>query len=476
MLLAAAWLAACSKQQSHRPDDPGSGGMTGGSGAGGAATVVDTTAVSGSRLRAQYLTTTDGTRQFQGWFDQSLKFSCHFSAAEDGQTRCLPDAATPLAGAFSDANCMQPLVQADVSCSDTPAFASKSSSGDCGPTAQIFAVGAAQTPTQIYYASGTSCVPGSPPANQKFYALGAKIDPSMFIAGASAGVPSGHRLDPVYTLGSDGSKQRTGWFDTVQKSACTIGIAADQKSRCLPTPSAIVLDTFSDAGCTLPLAESVANAKCDTAGAPSLAFKIDTSACPAAKHLYAVTAPFQGTQVYAKQAGACTATPVGSTTFYQVTEVNPPEFDLFLDTQPGSGRLHAEALLDADGATEFESRLFDTQRGESCSFTKAADGQTRCLPDGAGVLFNDAQCMQSIAVATPSCGSSAPDYARLSQGGSCGSGVSIHALGDKTSATALYSPGSDGKCASTAAPSATLYGVGAEVAASEFVAATISTE
>ena len=480
MLLAAAGLAACSAQKGDAPRVSQSGAgssAAGSSAAGGGTSVADTADVSGTRLRAQYLATADGSRQFQGWFDENLQISCHFDLAEDGRMRCLPLPEALVSSAFLDANCMQALVQVSAaSCTDTPLYALKSSAGECGPSTEVYAVGAAQTPTQVFYAASTGCAASTPAPNQKFYTLCAKTDPGTFVAGASAGVASGHRLDPVYTIASDGSQERTGWFDTTLKSGCTIGIAADQKSRCLPTPPAIVLDTYSDPACSVPLAQSVANDQCGTSDGPSLAFKIDTSACPATKHLYAITAQLSATQIYVQQGGTCSASPVGAASYYQVTELNPPEFDLFLDEQQGTGRLRQPALVDADGASELSATLFDSERGESCAFARAADGQTRCLPSGAGVLFSDAGCTQSVAVAAPSCDTSAPHYAIALEGSACQGGISVHALGDSVSAPAVYALGADGSCIASAAPGATFYGIGAEVAPSEFVAATRTTE
>lgn len=469
-------LPACSKNDSHAPDGSTAGA---GNGAGGSdsVTVNDTTATSGSRLRARYLTSADGAKVFQGWSDKNLGVSCHFAAGDDGQQHCLPDTQATLSSAFADENCMQPLVQVAASCTDTPSYVLQTKAGDCGPTTQVYAVGAAQTPAKVYYASGTSCTASDPPASSKLFALGARVDTSMFVDGTSAGVPSGHRLDPVYTLGSDGSKERTGWFDTTQNNACTVSIASDGKSRCLPSPTAIVLDTFGDAGCTEPLAQSVASTQCaDASGSPSLAFKIDTGACPATKTLYAVTAQFQGPQVWVQQGSSCTAMPAPANGYYQVTAINPPEFELFLDVQPGTTRLRREALVDADGDSELGNTLFDTMRNESCSFATAADGQARCLPDGAGVLFSDVQCMQTTGVAAPSCATTAPAYARLSRPGTCGTDVSVFPLGAQTSGASLFAPDAAGKCGPTSAPSATLYSLGTEVAASEFASATLTTE
>ena len=482
LLLVATLLPACSAQKSDAAggSSAGAGENAGGTNAGGTSggtSAVDSGVVSGTRLRAQYLTTADGARQFFGWFDKNLNVSCHFGMADDGRIRCLPDSGALVGAAFLDANCTQQLAQFDASsCAGPPTFVLKSSTGDCGPSSEVYAVGAAQTPSQVFYSSSTGCAASPTPTTQKFYALGAKADAATFLDAASAGVPSGHRLDPIFTIASDGAKQRTGWFDSTMHGECVVSVAADQKMRCLPSTPAIVLDTFSDAACSAPLAQSVANAQCGSSDTPTFAFKIDTNACPAATHLYAITGKLAATQVYVQQAGACAAAAAGTATYYQVTELNPPEFDLFLPVQSGAERLLQPALVDADGAAELSRTLFDSQRNEACGFAQAADGKTRCLPSGASALFTNANCMQPVAVATPDCAGNAPHYAELLEGDACTGGTGVHALGSTMSVSSVYAPGADGSCMPSAAPGATFYGVGAEVDATQFVAATSVTE
>jgi hypothetical protein len=69
-----------------------------------------------------------------------------------------------------------------------------------------------------------------------------------------------------------------------------------------------------------------------------------------------------------------------------------------------------------------------------------------------------------------------PRYAEQLQGTSCQGSVSIHALGGPVSAPSLYTQGSSGACTPSAAPGATFYGIGAEIAASEFVAASLTSD
>ncbi len=66
--------------------------------------------VSGSRLKAKFLETDGGARNFVGWYDSERDEDCAFGIAADGQQRCLPDALWLSARSyFSDANCSQQL-------------------------------------------------------------------------------------------------------------------------------------------------------------------------------------------------------------------------------------------------------------------------------------------------------------------------------------------------------------------------------
>jgi hypothetical protein len=62
------------------------------------------------------------------------------------------------------------------------------------------------------------------------------------------------RLEPLYVVSEDGSKEQLGWYDTGRREACAFATAADGAVRCLPTQSVVVADTYLDAGCTRPAA------------------------------------------------------------------------------------------------------------------------------------------------------------------------------------------------------------------------------
>jgi hypothetical protein len=63
---------------------------------------------SGSRLKAKRLVGDDGSKQFVGWYDTSLKVDCQYALMQDGLKHCVPLTSASLA-LFSDAACTVPL-------------------------------------------------------------------------------------------------------------------------------------------------------------------------------------------------------------------------------------------------------------------------------------------------------------------------------------------------------------------------------
>lgn len=149
------------------------------------------------------------------------------------------------------------------------------------------------------------------------------------------------------------------------------------------------------------------------------------------------------------------------------------------ETQGLSGsRLKVTYLLGDDGSKSFTS-FFDSSRSEQCVFVNASDGAMRCLPlvgefASPYSFYADAACTVEYAVTSSNCAGT-PKYA-VSPGVECPTRWHLFALdgaGMSVPAT-FYALGSDGACA--AMPSSpttqTFYTMGAEVAASLFVAGT----
>ncbi len=144
---------------------------------------------------------------------------------------------------------------------------------------------------------------------------------------------------------------------------------------------------------------------------------------------------------------------------------------------PVSGRrLKAQYRLGDDGSKEYISGTwYDSQRNENCSFTLAADGSTRCLPDGVGVtVYGDSACMSPVVMLTSTC--PAPTYALSTDFGTCEvqqGGTHVLAIGATATPATLYVKNGSSCIPAGSAPSGyTYYDVGAEIPASSFVSAT----
>ncbi|HEY1813062.1 MAG TPA: hypothetical protein VGG74_12015 [Kofleriaceae bacterium] len=73
---------------------------------------------SGTRIKMRELTTPDGARQFEGWYDTQLDVDCAFFVSTDGVTRCLPAAGgEPV---YFDAACTMHAVA--VTCAQAPTY------------------------------------------------------------------------------------------------------------------------------------------------------------------------------------------------------------------------------------------------------------------------------------------------------------------------------------------------------------------
>jgi hypothetical protein len=148
------------------------------------------------------------------------------------------------------------------------------------------------------------------------------------------------------------------------------------------------------------------------------------------------------------------------------------------NADPADGtRLKATYRVGDDGSKEYVPGVwFDKTRDESCSFTTAGDGKTRCLPAGAaGGVYSDSACTQQM-VAVPT-GCTSPGYAiTVDTTNVCGpnaGGTHVWTLGSATTPQALYvMSGTTCYAAGPAGSQYTYYNVGSEVPASSFVGAT----
>lgn len=140
--------------------------------------------VSGARLKAQWVSGDDGSRDFQHTFyDVAQDIVCSWQTV-DGAMYCLPPIRNALF--FKDAQCNSPAVGfvPDVcwSIADEPDLV-RAGAG-CGGTGTLYHRGDQITPPAFIYSENNgSCVGNSLPANWIMFDIGAPVDLSKYVAG-----------------------------------------------------------------------------------------------------------------------------------------------------------------------------------------------------------------------------------------------------------------------------------------------------
>jgi hypothetical protein len=174
--------------------ETGGSGATGGAGqtgAGGSGQGTTTTqsALSGSRLKAYWVTASDGSQQFMGlWRDTQLNIDCGFRTGSDGQWRCLPAGMPGGAPYYSDSGCTTALGYTPCS-SQAPAYVTVNATSGTGCSATngsiLYARGSQYTGT-AYEGTPSACtiVPASTLSVYAFYTVGAAVDLTQFQVGS----------------------------------------------------------------------------------------------------------------------------------------------------------------------------------------------------------------------------------------------------------------------------------------------------
>lgn len=176
-------MAACAAKAPAREETAGASTTTGGIGD----PVGAAQAQSGSRLKAKWVSGSDGSKQFVGFYDSERSEDCSFQKAGDGTTRCMPASSGSVYNAFfSDAGCAQPLLSVpvgSVSC-QAPKYGF-TLLGGCGGS-DIRAVGSMHA-GQVFMKTSSACDPVSGPlvpTAVTFYSVGNAIAASAFVQGS----------------------------------------------------------------------------------------------------------------------------------------------------------------------------------------------------------------------------------------------------------------------------------------------------
>lgn len=150
---------------------------------------------SGTRIKARWLTTADGARQFVGWHDSARSEDCKFTTAADGEIRCLPEGIDQNSRPYyADANCTQRLVLVSDGCRQYGLFVEPSTQPPaCFPVAvhsngqRVFPIGAEHTAATVYRRANNPdsgpCNPEGAPSSP-LHVAGAEIPASEFAPGS----------------------------------------------------------------------------------------------------------------------------------------------------------------------------------------------------------------------------------------------------------------------------------------------------
>jgi hypothetical protein len=430
----------------------------------------------GTRLRARFHRTSDGTFAFIGWNDSQIGIDCRFAVSSDGRLRCVPS--TPLAyvytspGYFKDASCTQRIaVHGTGPCAATPRYASMDDRTVCPERTRIYALGAKLATTTAYYrdAGGGPCQQTTW-SGADLYDVGAEVAATAFVAATEQTGPDLGGVARADLTADDGARGFSRFVDVARAQTCYFRDATDGSLRCLPSGDAYVsTSTFANASCTIPAASRSATA----CPAPTTAQSSTPQGCSYVTRVFSVGASAP-TPYY--QGASCTSFNGGSSQYFAAgAEIAPTSFaDARVVPPSGGARVQAKQLL-LRGGEPYPFGLRDTQRNEDCYFMNAGDGTSRCLPSaGAQVYFyTDAQCTQRIAsrytgggCATP------PTLAQQYDDSTCPARTRLFAVGSPIAPGTLYVKTTSG-CLQTSTSSTTFYALGAEVPASSFVSSTI---
>lgn len=383
--------------------------------------------VDGSRLKASMFVTSDGARQFRGWYDTALGALCDFVRQPDGKLRCVPRGAndTPL---YAGAACDEPSrVVFRAACEEAPKFARQQIIvGECEPTYRVFRVGDA-VPSSGYYArsSETGPCPASPTplkAGEELRARGTELVAADLVEGTeidwTAPTPTGPAAVTVRLIqGADGSKGFHRLLENIKGETCELRAASTATAavRCVPARTLLELD-YTNPTCTQPAFASYAGQAC-ARPAFGKVFVTSADACQNNEEFY-VLSPQATPELYRKTATSCEALPLdggtyGSAFYVSGTAYGLDNFALATPvpfTQGGGRRLERLQYVLADGTkvprgfADF-GRWRDHQRNEDCELRPAADGKFRCVPIAQATVsvatkyFTDANC--TAPVATP---------------------------------------------------------------------------
>jgi hypothetical protein len=478
-LVLAAALVACGGPAPATPDAPLDAA---GSGSG-----VDPNdgARSGTRLKLTWFAFTDGTRQWNGFYDAQRKEHCSiYDDWADGHAYCVPD--TTGAVVYTDAACTQKIAQVygDPACAElqNDYVLEDVSDGCTTHPAHLYLRGARlAAPTYYERLSDGSCYGPFSDTYYAYYQLGAEVPTSQLVQ-LTLGAPGDTgRIGERYFESADGMRFPWVLHDSMLDADCYPSATTDGATTATCQPSASYTSYYHDATCSQPEVEL--RAACP---APAYLESFSNAACPAdPPTFYAVGAAVAGNALYYQSGATCAMTTgPASYTYYQA---GPARTLAELTRAPDaavSRRLQLIHYTTSDGLRSRDDDLFDTQQGAECYPTLLPDGTIRCVVFGPYIstYYRDAACtapVDLVEIYDGPAGCAAPAVPKFAQKyltrppGSCAYGTEVHPISTPY-AGPVYAD--YGTCTRYTPYESTLYSVGPAVPLTDFVAAVVSVD
>ena len=480
-------LAACS------PSEPAVSDAANLFGTDGGADPANDGARSGARLKLTWFQFTDGTKQFNAFYDAQLKALCYpqYQGWADGNNYC-----TPLNGGtlvYTNSTCTAKAlyfyVDAASACPSSVAqyYLDYQTVGCNSLPAQLYQVGAKSTATSYYYMSsnGTCGGANTVTSSDKLYALGTAIPAAQLVKLTSSAPEGSGRLGVRYLESSDGMRFPSFMHDAQLDADCNPSYAedGDTAATCFPRDGQYAFYAH-DAACAQPELDLQS-----TCTAPAYAYTYPSTSCPSDTYTYyPVTGKISGTPLFYPTGATCTATTASSGEAYYslggALSLAPMTYAADTGTDHRIQLIHYTSPAN-DGNVRFRDpyKLFDSQMNTECYPETLPDGTIRCVAYGAYVstYFANSACTVPIDVAEIYTGPATctapviPKYARKSIAptpGTCDYTTEVHPV--TTVHTAKVYSGGPGACAAFTPYEEVLYNVGDVVPLTDFVAAAVT--
>ena len=482
-----AWLVllACAACTPSAPPSPDGGGGGGDAGSGSGVDPNDG-ARSGSRLKLTWYVFSDGTRQWDGFYDAQRKEHCDiYTDWADGNAYCVPETTGYVV--YADAACSQKLAQVyrDPNCAAASyGYVLDYASDGCTTSPAHLYLRSAKTGTATYYLpdGAGGCAGPYTDASYDYYQVGAEVPTSQLVHLTLSAPGGSGRIGQRFYQSADGMPYPWTLHDAQIGADCSAYVVSDDATTATCTPNGDYTYEYHDASCSQP--ELDLPASC---AAPQFAAVFPQTACPTdAPTYYPVGAQLASTPLYEQDGAACDAVTGNSGDKFYATGGALALAQLSRAPDAVSGhRLQLVHYSTVDGLRSRDFTLYDTQKGTTCYPTTLPDGTMRCIAFGPTIdtYYRDAACTDAVDLAevyTGPAGCAAPPVPKYGDKylppspGSCAYGEELHAISTPY-AGPLYS-NAGGVCEAYVPYEDAMYSVGPAVPLTDFVTATISVD